>query len=85
VLALKKLKTTIENLTEKIMEQALLDQALAMSPNERVEFAQLILASIEHEDEKIRGKWIAEVKDRMEAVKSGKSKLIDFDSLYHED
>jgi len=67
------------------MEQALLDQALAMSPNERVEFAQLILASIEHEDEKIRGKWIAEVKDRMEAVKSGKSKLIDFDSLYHED
>lgn len=67
------------------MKQALLDQALAMSPNERVEFAQIILASIEHEDEKIRAKWIAEVKDRMEAVKSGKSKLIDFDSLYHED
>ena len=67
------------------MEQALLEQALAMSPNERVEFAQLILASIEHEDEKIREKWITEVKDRMDAVKSGKSKLIDFDSLYHED
>ncbi|NTV19639.1 MAG: addiction module protein [Bacteroidales bacterium] len=67
------------------MEQALLDQALAMSPNERVEFAQLILASIEHEDEKIRQKWITEVKDRMEAVKTGKAKLIDFDSLYHED
>jgi putative addiction module component (TIGR02574 family) len=67
------------------MEQALLDQALAMSPNERVEFAQLILASIEHEDEKIRQKWITEVKDRMAAVKSGKAKLIDFDSLYNED
>jgi len=67
------------------MEQALLEQALAMSPNERVEFAQIILASIEHEDEKIRQKWITEVKDRMDAVKSGKSKLIDFDSLYHED
>lgn len=56
-----------------------------MSPNERVEFAQLILASIEHEDEKIRQKWITEVKDRMAAVKSSKAKLIDFDSLYHED
>ena len=56
-----------------------------MSPNERVEFAQLILTSIEHEDEKIRQKWMTEVKDRMAAVKSGKAKLIDFDSLYHED
>ncbi len=67
------------------MKQELLDQTLAMSPNERVEFAQLILASIEHEDEKIRDKWITEVKNRIETVKTGKSKLIDFDSLYHED
>jgi len=52
------------------MEQALLDQAFA---------------SIEHEDEKIREKWITEVKDRMVAVKSGKAKLIDFDSLYHDE
>jgi len=67
------------------MKQALLDQALAMSPNERIEFAKLILASIEHEDEKIREKWITEVKERIDAVKTGKAKLIDFDSLYHED
>jgi len=56
-----------------------------MSPNERVEFAQLIMARIEHEDEKIREKWITDVKDRIEAVKTGKAKLIDFESLYHED
>lgn len=74
-----------ENLANIIMEQALLDQALAMSPNERVQFAQLIMESIEYEDEKIREKWLAEVKDRIEAVKTGKAKLIDFDSLYHED
>jgi putative addiction module component (TIGR02574 family) len=62
-----------------------MEQALAMSPNEQVEFAQLIMASIEHEDEKIRENWITEVKDRMEAIKTGKAKLIDFESLYHED
>jgi hypothetical protein len=67
------------------MYQSLLDRALAMSPNKRVEFAQIILASIEHEDEKIRAKWVAEVKERMAGVKSGEAKLIDFDNLYHED
>jgi putative addiction module component (TIGR02574 family) len=67
------------------MEQSLLDQTLAMSPNERVELAEILLASIEHEDEKIREKWITEVKDRIESVKTGKAKLIDFDNLYHED
>jgi hypothetical protein len=52
------------------MEQALLDQTIV---------------STEHENEKIREKWLTEVKDRIEAVKFGKAKLIDFDSLYHED
>jgi hypothetical protein len=52
------------------MGQALLDQALAKA---------------DHEDEKIKDKWIAEVKDRIEAVKIGKAKLIDFDSLYHDE
>jgi hypothetical protein len=52
------------------MEQPLLDQAFA---------------NIEHEDEKIKEKWIAEIKDRMDAVQSGKAKLIDFDSLYHDE
>jgi putative addiction module component (TIGR02574 family) len=67
------------------MEQALLDKALAMSSHERIELAEILLASIEHQEEKIRDKWITEVKERMEAAQVGKAKLIDFDSLYHED
>jgi len=67
------------------MQSKLLDDALAMPPRERVAFAELILASIEHEDEEIRRSWIKEVKTRMEAVKAGKSKLLDFDKLYRED
>ena len=67
------------------METILLDKALKLPPNERVTFAELILASIEHEEEEIRQSWILEVKDRMKAVKEGKAKLLDFDELYNAD
>jgi len=67
------------------METILLDKALELPPNERVAFAELILASIEHEEEEIRQSWILEVKDRMKAVKEGKAKLLDFDELYNAD
>ncbi len=67
------------------MDKILLEKALEMSPNERLAFAELILASLDHENEEIRQTWISEVKDRMEAVRQGKAKLIDFESLYHED
>lgn len=65
------------------MTQNLLDEALKMPPNERIEFAQLIMASIDCEDDKIRKLWLDEVKDRRQAVKDGHAKLIDFDNLYH--
>ena len=68
-----------------IRELHLLDEALKMPPNERIELAQLIMASIDCEDEKIRNFWLNEVKDRRQAVKDGRTKLIDFDNLYHED
>jgi len=67
------------------MTQNLLDEALKMPPNERIEFAQLLMASIDCEEDKIRKLWIDEVNDRRQAVKDGRSQLIDFDSLYHED
>jgi hypothetical protein len=69
----------------KTMTQNLLDEALKMPPNERIEFAQLLMASIDCEEDKIRKLWIDEVNDRRQAVKDGRSQLIDFDSLYHED
>ncbi len=64
------------------MENRLLEEALKMPPNERVELAELILASIDHEDEEIRQAWVAEVKDRVTAVREGRAQLLDLQDLY---
>jgi len=67
------------------MDKSLLDKALAMPPNERMAFAELILASIDIEENEVKQTWIDEVKERIQAVNEGKAKLIDFESLYNED
>jgi putative addiction module component (TIGR02574 family) len=59
------------------MDSTLLEKALALPPNERVAFAELILASIDHEEEGVRKSWIDEVKSRMKAVEEGNAKLLD--------
>lgn len=64
------------------MENRFLEEALKMPPSERVALAELILASIDHEEEEIRQTWIAEVQDRMKAVREGRAKLLDFQDLY---
>lgn len=56
-----------------------------MSPNERLVFAELVLASIDHEEGKIQELWLSEVKDRIQAVNEGRAKLLDFERLYNED
>ncbi|MCP4135330.1 MAG: addiction module protein [bacterium] len=66
------------------MDKILFEKAMKMPPNERVAFAELILESIDYEEEGVRNAWISEVKDRMKAVKEGKSKLIDFEARYSE-
>ncbi|MBI4621485.1 MAG: addiction module protein [Desulfobacterales bacterium] len=66
------------------MDKALLEKALEMSPNERVVLAELILASIDHEEDEIRELWLSEIKDRIKAVNEGKAKLLDFERLYNE-
>ena len=66
------------------MDKSLLDKAMKMPPNERVAFAELILQSIDYEEEEVRSAWLSEVKDRMQAVKDGKSKLVDFEARYSE-
>ncbi len=66
------------------MDNLLLEKVLEMPTGERVVFAELILASIDCEDEKIRQSWIAEVNKRIKAVKEGKSELLDFERLYNE-
>ncbi|MBU1262350.1 addiction module protein [bacterium] len=67
------------------MDKALLEKALGMPPNERVAFAELVLSSIDYEEDAIRQSWIIEVKDRMKAVDEGRAKLLDFEGLYNED
>lgn len=67
------------------MNTVLLDKALELPPNERVALAELILASIDYEEEEVRQLWIKEVKERMNAVAEGKADLLDFETLYHED
>ena len=61
------------------MEKTLLEKALEMPPNERVAFAELILASIDYEEEEIRQSWIMEGKAKIRAVNAGKAKLFDYE------
>jgi len=65
------------------MDKSLLEKALAMPPNERAALTELILASIDCEEEEIRQSWIAEVESRMKAVKEGRAKLLDFEGLFY--
>ena len=65
------------------MDNALLEKALGMSPNERIMLAELILASIDHEEDEIRQLWLSEVKERIKAVNKGKATLLDFERLYN--
>lgn len=65
------------------MDKELLEKALKMAPNDRLAFAQVILASIDFEEKEVRDEWIQEVRDRIQAVNEGRAKLIDFENTYH--
>ncbi|MCR4292385.1 MAG: addiction module protein [Candidatus Kuenenia sp.] len=65
------------------MDKELFEKVLKMPPNERLTFAELILASLDHEDDEIRHIWVKEVNDRIKAVNKGQAKLLDFESLYN--
>jgi len=67
------------------MDESLLEKALEMPPNERVVFAELIIASNDCEKDEILQSWITEVKNRMIAVNEGRAQLLDFEGLYNED
>jgi hypothetical protein len=65
------------------MDKELFEKALQMPPNDRLTFAELILASIDFEEENIRNEWIQEVHDRMKATIEGRANLLDFERLYN--
>jgi putative addiction module component (TIGR02574 family) len=63
------------------MDKELFEKTLKLPPNERLVFAELILASLEHEEEEIRRAWVNEVNDRIKAVNDGRSNLLDFEAM----
>jgi len=65
------------------MDKKLFEKALKMPVNERVVFAELILASLEQENDEVRLVWLDEVNSRIKAVKEGRAKLLDFETLYN--
>jgi Putative addiction module component len=65
------------------MDKELFEKALKMPVNERVIFAELILASLEQENDEVRLAWLGEVNSRIKAVKEGRAKLLDFETLYN--
>ncbi|MBI5730651.1 MAG: addiction module protein [Ignavibacteriales bacterium] len=65
------------------MDKKLFEKVLKMPPNERITFAELILASLDYEEDEIRYAWIKEINDRMKAVKEGKARLLDFEDMYN--
>jgi len=65
------------------MDKKLFEKALKMPVNERAVFAELILASLDQENDEVRLAWLNEVKDRMKSVKEGSAKLLDFKALYN--
>lgn len=67
------------------MDKDLFNKVLNMPPNERLTFAELILSSLDYEEEEIRNAWTKEVNDRMKAVTEGRAKLLDFEDLYNAD
>jgi len=65
------------------MDKKLFEKALKMPVNERVVFAELILASLDQENDEVRLAWLDEVNNRIIAVKEGRAKLLDFETLYN--
>ncbi|SMM99816.1 hypothetical protein SPONN_1575 [uncultured Candidatus Thioglobus sp.] len=63
------------------MNENLIQQAIKMPVNERVAFAELMLESVDYEDTSIRDAWLVEAQKRMQSVKDGTSKLLNFDEI----
>ncbi len=64
-----------------LMDKLLINKAMEMPPILRVALAELLLASIDYEEEEIREAWISEVNERMKAVHEGRATLLNFDAL----
>lgn len=64
------------------MNSALLAKALEMPVSEKIELAELILASVAEENSEISEAWNQEAHARLKSVSKGKSKLVDFEDVF---
>ena len=65
------------------MDKLLINKVIQMPLIQRVALAELLLASIDNEDDEIRQSWIVEANERMKAVEEGRSELYDIDEFIH--
>ena len=65
------------------MDKLLINKVMQMPLIQRVALAELLLASIDNEDDEIRQSWIGEANERMKAVEEGRSELYDIDEFIH--
>ena len=64
-----------------LMDKLLINKAIELPPIQRVALAELLLASIDYEEDEIRDAWVGEVNERMKAVRDDRATLLDFDEL----
>ena len=65
------------------LDKLLINKVMQMPPIQRVALAELLLASIDNEEEEIRQSWINEANERMKSVEEGRSELHDIDEFIH--
>ncbi len=65
------------------MDKLLINKVMQMPLIQRVALAELLLASIDNEDDEIRQSWIVEANEKMKAVEEGRSELYDIDEFIH--
>lgn len=63
------------------MESMLLEKALELPAAQRVEFAEIVLASIDYEDASVRKAWLTEVRERIKSAKQGRTRMLDYDTV----
>lgn len=63
------------------LAQMLIEQARSLTPEERLEVADAILASLDAPDHAIDRAWLYEARDRLEALRRGDIDTRDFDQV----
>ncbi len=64
------------------MTQNIIDEAVKIPANKRVQLTEILLESVDNVDNTINQKWVNEVKKRMLSVENGETNLMNFVDSY---